>query len=399
MLKDKTILLGVTGSIAAYKTANLASLLVKQHCDVHVLMTANATEFISPITFETLTNNKVPVDTFDRNFQYNTEHIALAKRADLVVIAPATANIIAKLANGIADDMLTTTVLACRCNKIIAPAMNTAMYENPVTQENLNKLKSFGWKVITPASGWLACGDVGLGKMPEPELLLETILFESACKKDMAGLKVLVTAGPTMEALDPVRFISNHSSGKMGYAIARAAAQRGAEVTLVSGKTALDPPLYVEVVNVLSAADMFEAVTSRSADQDIIIKAAAVSDYRPAEVAHDKIKKKDDNLSIPLVRTMDILKYLGEHRREGQFLCGFSMETQNLIENSRKKLESKHVDMIACNNLKDEGAGFAVNTNLLTLITSDDEIRLPLLTKEEVAHKLLDAILSHRVKP
>ena len=399
MLKDKTILLGVTGSIAAYKTANLASLLVKQHCDVHVLMTANATEFISPITFETLTNNKVPVDTFDRNFQYNTEHIALAKRADLVVIAPATANIIAKLANGIADDMLTTTVLACRCNKIIAPAMNTAMYENPVTQENLNKLKSFGWKVITPASGWLACGDVGLGKMPEPELLLETILFESACKKDMAGLKVLVTAGPTMEALDPVRFISNHSSGKMGYAIARAAAQRGAEVTLVSGKTALDPPLYVELVNVLSAADMFEAVTSRSADQDIIIKAAAVSDYRPAEVAHDKIKKKDDDLSIPLVRTMDILKYLGEHRREGQFLCGFSMETQNLIENSRKKLESKHVDMIACNNLKEEGAGFAVNTNLLTLITSDDEIRLPLLTKEEVAHKLLDAILSHRVKP
>lgn len=399
MLKDKTILLGVTGSIAAYKTANLASLLVKQHCDVHVLMTANATEFISPITFETLTNNKVPVDTFDRNFQYNTEHIALAKRADLVVIAPATANIIAKLANGIADDMLTTTVLACRCKKIIAPAMNTAMYENPVTQENLNKLKSFGWKVITPASGWLACGDVGLGKMPEPELLLETILFESACKKDMAGLKVLVTAGPTMEALDPVRFISNHSSGKMGYAIARAAAQRGAEVTLVSGKTALDPPLYVELVNVLSAADMFEAVTSRSADQDIIIKAAAVSDYRPAEVAHDKIKKKDDDLSIPLVRTMDILKYLGEHRREGQFLCGFSMETQNLIENSRKKLESKHVDMIACNNLKDEGAGFAVNTNLLTLITSDDEIRLPLLTKEEVAHKLLDAILSHRVKP
>lgn len=399
MLKDKTILLGVTGSIAAYKTANLASLLVKQHCDVHVLMTANATEFISPITFETLTNNKVPVDTFDRNFQYNTEHIALAKRADLVVIAPATANVIAKLANGIADDMLTTTVLACRCNKIIAPAMNTAMYENPVTQENLNKLKSFGWKVITPASGWLACGDVGLGKMPEPELLLETILFESACKKDMAGLKVLVTAGPTMEALDPVRFISNHSSGKMGYAIARAAAQRGAEVTLVSGKTALDPPLYVEVVNVLSAADMFEAVTSRSADQDIIIKAAAVSDYRPAEVAHDKIKKKDDDLSIPLVRTMDILKYLGEHRRKRQFLCGFSMETQNLIENSRKKLESKHVDMIACNNLKEEGAGFAVNTNLLTLITSDDEIRLPLLTKEEVAHKLLDAILAHRVKP
>jgi len=399
MLKDKTILLGVTGSIAAYKTANLASLLVKQHCDVHVLMTANATEFISPITFETLTNNKVPVDTFDRNFQYNTEHIALAKSADLVVIAPATANVIAKLANGIADDMLTTTVLACRCKKIIAPAMNTAMYENPVTQENLNKLKSFGWKVITPASGWLACGDVGLGKMPEPELLLETILFESACKKDMAGLKVLVTAGPTMEALDPVRFISNHSSGKMGYAIARAAAQRGAEVTLVSGKTALDPPLYVELVNVLSAADMFEAVTSRSADQDIIIKAAAVSDYRPAEVAHDKIKKKDDDLSIPLVRTMDILKYLGEHRREGQFLCGFSMETQNLIENSRKKLESKHVDMIACNNLKDEGAGFAVNTNLLTLITSDDEIQLPLLTKEEVAHKLLDAVLAHRVKP
>lgn len=396
MLKEKTVLLGVTGSIAAYKAANLASLLVKQHCDVHVLMTANATEFISPITFETLTDNKVPVDTFDRNFQYSTEHIALAKRADLVVIAPATANVIAKLANGIADDMLTTTVLACRCKKIIAPAMNTAMYENPVTQQNLNKLKNFGWEVITPASGWLACGDIGLGKMPEPELLLETILFDSAHEKDMKGLKVLVTAGPTIEALDPVRFITNHSSGKMGYAIARAAAQRGAQVTLVSGKTALDPPLYMDVVNVLSAADMFEAVTSRSSEQDIIIKAAAVSDYRPAEVADNKMKKKEDDLSIPLVRTADILKYLGEHRREGQFLCGFSMETQNLIENSRKKLQSKQVDMIACNNLKEEGAGFAVNTNLLTLITSQDEIRLPLLTKEEVAHRLLDAILSHR---
>ncbi len=394
MLKDKTVLLGVTGSIAAYKSASLASLLVKQQCDVHVLMTANATEFISPLTFETLTNNKVPVDTFDRNFQYSTEHIALAKRANLVMVAPATANVIAKLANGVADDMLTTTVLACRCKKIIAPAMNTAMYENPVTQQNLTKLKSFGWQVLTPASGLLACGDVGLGKMPEPEDLLEAILMELAAEKDMKGLKVLVTAGPTIEAIDPVRYITNHSSGKMGYAIARAAAHRGAQVTLVSGKTALAPPTNMEVINVISAEDMFEAVTSRSTVQDIIIKAAAVADFRPAQTAGDKIKKKDAELSIPLAPTKDILKYLGEHRPEGQFLCGFSMETQNLIESSRKKLEAKHLDMIACNNLKEEGSGFATDTNQLTLITSLGEVQLPLLAKEEVAHRLLDAIMA-----
>ncbi|MGI6733277.1 MAG: bifunctional phosphopantothenoylcysteine decarboxylase/phosphopantothenate--cysteine ligase CoaBC [Anaerovoracaceae bacterium] len=398
MLKGKTVLLGVTGSIAAYKAAALASLLVKQHCDVHVLMTPNATEFISPLTFETLTNNKVPVDTFDRNFQYNTEHIALAKRADLVVVAPATANAAAKLANGIADDMLTTTVLACRCKKILAPAMNTAMYENPVTQENLNKLRDFGWEVVSPASGWLACGDIGVGKMPEPELLLEVILMELAHEKDMKGLNVLVTAGPTIEAIDPVRYITNHSSGKMGYAIAKAASQRGARVTLVSGKTSLTPPLYMDVINVMSAQDMFEAVTSRSDDQDIIIKAAAVADYRPVEIATEKIKKGGEDPAISLAPTVDILKYLGEHRREGQFLCGFSMETQNLVENSRKKLMAKKVDMIACNNLKEEGAGFAVDTNRITLITADDEIQLPLLTKEEAANRILDAIMTHRGK-
>lgn len=398
MLNGKTVLLGVTGSIAAYKAAALASLLVKQHCDVHVLMTSNATEFISPLTFETLTNNKVPVDTFDRNFQYSTEHIALAKRAGLVVIAPATANVTAKLANGIADDMLTTTVLACRCKKILAPAMNTAMYENSITQENLSKLRNFGWEILSPAAGRLACGDIGLGKMPEPEQLLESILLELAHEKDMKGLNVLVTAGPTIEAIDPVRYITNHSSGKMGYAIAQAALQRGARVTLVSGKTALTPPLYMDVVNVVSAQDMFEAVTSRSDDQDIIIKAAAVADYRPSETATDKVKKSGGDRSISLVPTVDILKYLGEHRREGQFLCGFSMETQNLIENSRKKLIAKQVDMIACNNLKEKGAGFAVNTNLITLITGDDEIRLPLLTKEEAAHRILDAIMTYRRK-
>ncbi len=397
MLKGKTILLGVTGSIAAYKAAALASLLVKQDCDVHVLMTANATEFISPLTFETLTNNKVPVDTFDRNFQYSTEHVALAKRADLVIVAPATANAAAKLSNGIADDMLTTTILACRCKKFIAPAMNTAMYENPATQQNFSKLKDFGWEVISPASGRLACGDVGTGKMAEPEQLLEIILMELAHKKDMDGLKVLVTAGPTIEAIDPVRYITNHSSGKMGYAVARAAAQRGAQVTLVTGKTALNPP-PVDVIHVLSAQDMFEAVVSRSTGQDIIIKAAAVADYRPAEVHTEKVKKKDESPSIPLERTRDILRYLGEQRKEGQFLCGFSMETENLIENSRKKLTGKNLDMIACNNLKEEGAGFATDTNLLTLITPDREIPLPLLTKEETANRLLDAIMEQRRK-
>jgi len=396
MLKGKTILLCITGGIAAYKSASLASLLVNHNCDVHVLMTVNATEFISALTFEALTNNRVPVSTFDRSFQYSTEHIVLAKQADLVVIAPATANVCAKLAHGIADDMLTTTVLACRCKKIIAPAMNTAMYENPVTQQNLSKLRDFGWEVISPTCGRLACGDIGLGKMPEPEQLLEAILMELAHEKDMKGLKVLVTAGPTMEAIDPVRYITNHSSGKMGYAIAQAAAQRGAQVTLVTGKTDLAPP-PVEVVNVISAQDMFEAVVSRSADQNIIIKAAAVADYRPAEVSEEKVKKMDEKLSIPLVKTLDILQYLGEHRREGQFLCGFSMETENLIENSRKKLNAKNLNMIACNSLKEKGSGFRTDTNLLTLITPDEEIQLPLLTKEEAANRLLDEIMARKM--
>lgn len=396
MLKGKTVLLGVTGSIAAYKAASLASALVKQHCCVHVLMTSNGTEFINPLTFETLTDNKVVIDTFDRNFQFNVEHIALAKKADLVIIAPATANVIAKLTYGIADDMLTTTVLACKCKKLIAPAMNVAMYENPVTQQNLDKLQSFGWQVIVPESGRLACGDTGVGKMSEPEVILEEILYQLAYEKDMKDLKVLVTAGPTREAIDPVRYITNHSSGKMGYSIARAAAQRGAQVTLISGPTTLSPPFHVETIGVVTAEEMFEAVTCRSQDKDIIIKAAAVADYRPAETAKDKLKKSDNEMNIPLVRTKDILKHIGEQRTDRQFLCGFSMETSNMIENSRIKLEKKHLDMIAANNLNEEGAGFAVDTNLLTLITPDEEIPLPLLTKEGVAHRLLDIIINKR---
>lgn len=393
MLKGKTVLLGITGSIAAYKIAYLASALHKLHADVHVLMTENATNFINPITFETLTGNKCLVDTFDRNFQFQVEHVSIAKKADVVMIAPASANVIGKLANGLADDMLTTTVMACRCQKILAPAMNTAMYENPVVQDNIRKLKNYGYEVITPASGYLACGDTGAGKMPEPETLLEYILREAAFQKDLAGKKLLVTAGPTQEAIDPVRCLTNHSSGKMGYAIAKMAMLRGAEVTLVSGPTAIEPPLFVKVVPVTSARDMFEAVTGLSDEQDIIIKAAAVADYRPKQVSEDKVKKKDDQAFIELERTDDILKYLGQHKKQGQFLCGFSMETRDMIRNSRAKLEKKNLDMVAANNLKVEGAGFQGDTNVLTLITQDEEVSLPLMSKEDAALKILDKIL------
>lgn len=393
MLKGKTVLLGITGSIAAYKIAYLASALHKLHADVHVLMTENATNFINPITFETLTGNKCLVDTFDRNFQFQVEHVSIAKKADVVMIAPASANVIGKLANGLADDMLTTTVMACRCQKILAPAMNTAMYENPVVQDNIRKLKNYGYEVITPASGYLACGDTGAGKMPEPETLLEYILKEAAFQKDLAGKKLLVTAGPTQEAIDPVRCLTNHSSGKMGYAIAKMAMLRGAEVTLVSGPTAIEPPLFVKVVPVTSARDMFEAVTGLSDEQDIIIKAAAVADYRPKQVSEDKVKKKDDQTSIELERTDDILKYLGQHKKQGQFLCGFSMETRDMLRNSRAKLEKKNLDMVAANNLKVEGAGFQGDTNVLTLITQDEEVSLPLMSKEDAALKILDKIL------
>ena len=393
MLKGKTVLLGITGSIAAYKIAYLASALHKLHADVHVLMTENATNFINPITFETLTGNKCLVDTFDRNFQFQVEHVSIAKKADVVMIAPASANVIGKLANGLADDMLTTTVMACRCQKILAPAMNTAMYENPVVQDNIRKLKNYGYEVITPASGYLACGDTGAGKMPEPETLLEYILKEAAFQKDLAGKKLLVTAGPTQEAIDPVRCLTNHSSGKMGYAIAKMAMLRGAEVTLVSGPTAIEPPLFVKVVPVTSARDMFEAVTGLSDEQDIIIKAAAVADYRPKQVSEDKVKKKDDQAFIELERTDDILKYLGQHKKQGQFLCGFSMETRDMIRNSRAKLEKKNLDMVAANNLKVAGAGFQGDTNVLTLITQDEEVSLPLMSKEDAALKILDKIL------
>ena len=393
MLKGKTVLLGITGSIAAYKIAYLASALHKLHADVHVLMTENATNFINPITFETLTGNKCLVDTFDRNFQFQVEHVSIAKKADVVMIAPASANVIGKLANGLADDMLTTTVMACRCQKILAPAMNTAMYENPVVQDNIRKLQTYGYEVITPASGYLACGDTGAGKMPEPETLLEYILKEAAFQKDLAGKKLLVTAGPTQEAIDPVRCLTNHSSGKMGYAIAKMAMLRGAEVTLVSGPTAIEPPLFVKVVPVTSARDMFEAVTGLSDDQDIIIKAAAVADYRPKQVSEDQVKKKDDQASIELERTDDILKYLGQHKKQGQFLCGFSMETKDMLRNSRAKLEKKNLDMVAANNLKVEGAGFQGDTNVLTLITQDEEVSLPLMSKEDAALKILDKIL------
>ena len=398
MLEGKTVLLGVTGSIAAYKIAYLASMLKKQQADVHVLMTRNATNFINPITFETLTGNKCLVDTFDRNFQFQVEHVSIAKKADVVMIAPASANVIGKLAHGIADDMLTTTIMACRCKKFISPAMNTNMFENPIVQDNLKILEHYGYEVIDPAVGYLACGDTGAGKMPEPETLLNYILRECACEKDMKGLKVLVTAGPTQEAIDPVRYITNHSSGKMGYAIAKMAMLRGADVTLVSGRTALAPPPFVRVVPVVTARDMYEAVTSVSQEQDIIIKAAAVADYRPASVSDEKIKKKDDDMSIALERTDDILKYLGEHKPEGQFLCGFSMETENMIGNSRVKLTRKNLDMVAANNVKMAGAGFQGDTNVLTLITQDEEVSLPLMSKEDAAGKILDKILLERVR-
>ena len=394
MLKGKTVLLGVTGSIAAYKIAYLASALKKQQADVHVLMTINATHFINPITFETLTGNRCLVDTFDRNFQFNVEHVSIAKKADLVMIAPATANVIGKLAHGLADDMLTTTVMACKCKKIIAPAMNTNMFENPVVQDNLQILSDYGYEVIAPASGYLACGDVGTGKMPEPETLFSYIERDLACEKDMTGMKVLVTAGPTQEAIDPVRYITNHSSGKMGYAIAKMAMLRGAEVTLVSGQTAIDPPAFVKTVSIVSAKEMYDAVTSVSGEQDVIIKAAAVADYRPATVSDQKMKKGEGDMSVSLERTDDILKYLGEHKKEGQFLCGFSMETQNMIENSRAKLVKKNLDMIAANNVKEAGAGFQGDTNVLTLITKDEEVSLPLMSKEDAAGKILDKILS-----
>ena len=398
MLEGKTVLLGVTGSIAAYKIAYLASMLKKQQADVHVLMTRNATNFINPITFETLTGNKCLVDTFDRNFQFQVEHVSIAKKADVVMIAPASANVIGKLAHGIADDMLTTTIMACRCKKFISPAMNTNMFENPIVQDNLKILEHYGYEVIDPAVGYLACGDTGAGKMPEPETLLNYILRECACEKDMKGLKVLVTAGPTQEAIDPVRYITNHSSGKMGYAITKMAMLRGADVTLVSGRTALTPPPFVRVVPVVTARDMYEAVTSVSQEQDIIIKAAAVADYRPASVSDEKIKKKDDDMSIALERTDDILKYLGEHKPDGQFLCGFSMETENMIGNSRVKLTRKNLDMVAANNVKMAGAGFQGDTNVLTLITQDEEVSLPLMSKEDAAGKILDKILLERVR-
>ena len=392
MLKGKNIILGVTGSIAAYKTAGLASMLVKQGCNVHVIMTENATNFINPITFESLTGNKCLVDTFDRNFQFQVEHVSIAKLADVVMIAPASANVIAKLAHGMADDMLSTTVLACKCKKIIAPAMNTNMYENPIVQDNIRICQSYGMEVITPAVGYLACGDVGAGKMPEPETLFEYIEKEAAFEKDLEGKRILVTAGPTREALDPVRYLTNFSTGKMGYAIAKAAALRGASVTLVTGKTEIKKPPFVKVIEVESAADMFEAVTKEAKVQDAVIKAAAVADYRPKEVNTEKTKKKDGDLSLSLERTEDILKWLGEHKTKGQFLCGFSMETENMLENSREKLNRKKIDMIVANNLKVEGAGFGTDTNVVTIITKDKEIALQKMTKEEVAHRLLSEI-------
>lgn len=395
MLTGKTVVLGVTGSIAAYKMANLTSMLVKQHADVYVLMTKNATNFIHPITFETLTNHKTLVDTFDRNFNYNIEHVSLAKKADIVLVAPASANVIGKIANGIADDMLTTTVMACKCKKLIAPAMNTQMFENPIVQDNLKKLEHYGMTVIQPAVGLLACKDVGAGKLPSEEELMDYILQEVRFEKDLVGKKLLITAGPTVESIDPVRFISNHSTGKMGYALARVAAERGADVTLISGPVNLQAPRFVKLVPVVSAQDMFEAVKAHSAEADIIIKAAAVADYTPEVVADEKIKKSDGEAELKLKRTTDILKWLGENRVAGkkQFLCGFSMETEHMVENSRAKLEKKNLDMIVANNLKVPGAGFGVDTNVVTLITRSETKELPQMSKEEVADGILDEIL------
>ncbi|WP_370785051.1 bifunctional phosphopantothenoylcysteine decarboxylase/phosphopantothenate--cysteine ligase CoaBC [Ruminococcus callidus] len=392
MLQEKTVVLGVTGSIAAYKIASLASKLVKLHADVHVLMTQNATNFITPITFETLTGNKCLIDTFDRNFQFDVAHVSLAKKADVMLIAPASANVIGKIANGIADDMLTTTVMASTAPVLISPAMNTHMYENPILQDNLQKLKRFGYKIIAPAVGMLACHDVGAGKMPEPEVLLDWILREIACKKDLQGKKILVTAGPTQEAVDPVRYLTNHSTGKMGYALARCAMLRGADVTLVTGPTAITPPPFVQTVAVTSAEELYQEVTKRAAEQNAIIMAAAVADYRPATVSAEKQKKQAGDAVLPLSRTKDILAYLGEHKPAGQFLCGFSMETQHMLENSRAKLKRKHLDMICANNLKVAGAGFGTDTNVVTLIQAQKEQELPLQSKEAVGHAILDVI-------
>lgn len=396
MLKGKTVLLGVTGSIAAYKIAGLASMLVKQHANVTVLMTQNATNFINPITFETLTGNKCLIDTFDRNFQYSVEHVALAKRADVVLVAPASANMIGKIANGIADDMLTTTVMACKCKILISPAMNTNMFENPIVQDNLQKLRRFGYTIIEPDSGYLACGDTGKGKMPSEQTLFDWIFREIACEKDLLGQKVVVTAGATAEKIDPVRFITNHSTGKMGCAVAKRAMLRGAEVTLICGKMAVEPPPFVNVVKAESAAEMFEAVKAASADADIVVKAAAVADYRPKSVAAEKIKKKDGDMFIELERTDDILAYLGAHKQEGQFLCGFSMETENLLENAAGKLKRKNLDMIVANSLRTAGAGFGVDTNVVTLLTENETEELPLLTKEETADRILTKIQTIR---
>ena len=393
MLKGKTVVLGVTGSIAAYKMANVASMLVKMHADVHVIMTQNACQFITPVTFETLTGNKCMVDTFDRNFQFHVAHISIAKKADVVLVAPASANVIGKLANGIADDMLTTTVMACTCKIIVAPAMNTNMYHNPILQDNLKKLAGYGYEIIAPAKGMLACRDEGDGKMPSEDVLVNYIVREIAYEKDLVGMKVIVTAGPTQESVDPVRYITNHSTGKMGYELAKAAMLRGAEVTLVSGVSSLAKPMFIDFVQVRSAADMFEAMKARFLDNDIIIKAAAVADYTPASYNEEKTKKKDGDMSIPLTRTQDILKYMGENRREGQFYCGFSMETQNMLENSRVKLTKKNIDMVVANNLKVAGSGFGTDTNVVTMISKEEEIELELLTKEEVAHKIIDQIL------
>lgn len=392
MLQGKTVVLGVTGSIAAYKIASLASKLVKLHADVHVLMTQNATNFITPITFETLTGNKCLIDTFDRNFQFDVAHVSLAKKADVMLIAPASANVIGKIANGIADDMLTTTVMTSTAPVLISPAMNTHMYENPIVQDNLQKLERFGYKIIAPAVGMLACHDVGAGKMPEPEMLLDWILREIACKKDLQGKKILVTAGPTQEAVDPVRYLTNHSTGKMGYALARCAMLRGADVTLVTGPTAIIPPPFVQTVAVTSAEEMYQEVTKRAAEQNAIIMAAAVADYRPATVSAEKQKKQAGDAVLPLSRTKDILAYLGEHKPAGQFLCGFSMETQHMLENSRAKLKRKHLDMICANNLKVAGAGFGTDTNVVTLIQAQKEQELPLQSKEAVGHAILDVI-------
>ena len=396
MLKGKTILLGVTGSIAAYKIAILARMLVKAGAQVHVLMTENAENFINPITFETLTGHKCLIDTFDRNFQYSVEHVALAKQADVVLVAPASGNVIGKIASGIADDMLTTTVMACPCKKIISPAMNTNLFFNSIVQENIEKLKRHSYEIIEPAVGMLANRDIGAGRMPDEDVLFDYVVKEAAYPKDLEGMKVLVTAGPTVEAIDPVRFISNHSTGKMGYALAKAASLRGAQVTLVSGPASLEKPRFAACVDIVSAEDMFREVTKRAPEQDVVIKAAAVADYRPAEVSREKMKKKDGELSIPLVRTRDILAYLGQNKKEGQFLCGFSMETEHMLENSRAKLEKKNLDMIVANNLRQQGAGFGTDTNVVTIITKDGELSLPQMSKDEVAHRILDQILEIR---